>query len=139
MPLCVKMQVFMWESTTFSVLPSSGTALYSRNLKLLVPFFDRPSIGLQKIDKVVILYVKFHFSFNDRIVGNLHQNVLSDGEGKILKCYYRKMRTWTFFPTVFELGLTEIPYVFCIVLLSSIWENGWWKGFTIFFFFLGFL
>ncbi|XP_059439250.1 uncharacterized protein LOC132171855 [Corylus avellana] len=28
-----------------------GKALYSRNLKLLVPFFDRPSIGLQKIDK----------------------------------------------------------------------------------------
>ncbi|KAE8010068.1 hypothetical protein FH972_006463 [Carpinus fangiana] len=28
-----------------------GTALYSRNLKLLVPFFDRPSIGLQNIDK----------------------------------------------------------------------------------------
>ncbi|XP_062178316.1 uncharacterized protein LOC133883117 isoform X3 [Alnus glutinosa] len=29
----------------------TGKALYSRNLKLLVPFFDRPSIGLQKIDK----------------------------------------------------------------------------------------
>jgi hypothetical protein len=87
------MQVFMRESTNFSGLPSSGTALYSRNLKLLVPFFERPSIGLQKIDKVVILYVKFHFSFNNRIVGHLHQNVLSDGEGKIMKCFYGKMRT----------------------------------------------
>jgi len=28
-----------------------GKALYSRNLKLLVPFFDHPSIRLQKIDK----------------------------------------------------------------------------------------
>ncbi|XP_038715260.1 uncharacterized protein LOC120008942 isoform X1 [Tripterygium wilfordii] len=28
-----------------------GTELYSRNLKLLVPFFDCPSIGLQKIEK----------------------------------------------------------------------------------------
>ncbi|XP_038715266.1 uncharacterized protein LOC120008942 isoform X5 [Tripterygium wilfordii] len=30
-----------------------GTELYSRNLKLLVPFFDCPSIGLQKIEKGV--------------------------------------------------------------------------------------
>ncbi|OMO50532.1 hypothetical protein COLO4_38037 [Corchorus olitorius] len=30
-----------------------GSELYSRNLKLLVPFFDSPSIGLQKIDKGV--------------------------------------------------------------------------------------
>ncbi|KAK2978442.1 hypothetical protein RJ640_023601 [Escallonia rubra] len=29
----------------------SGRELYSRNLKLLVPFFDQPSITLQKIDK----------------------------------------------------------------------------------------
>ncbi|KDP23634.1 hypothetical protein JCGZ_23467 [Jatropha curcas] len=28
-----------------------GTELYSRNLKLLVPFFDSPSIGLQNIEK----------------------------------------------------------------------------------------
>ncbi|KAK9293067.1 hypothetical protein L1049_021051 [Liquidambar formosana] len=28
-----------------------GKELYSRNLKLLVPFFDRPSIGLQNIEK----------------------------------------------------------------------------------------
>ncbi|GMY39716.1 hypothetical protein FCV25MIE_34960, partial [Fagus crenata] len=28
-----------------------GKELYSRNLKLLVPFFDCPSIGLQKIEK----------------------------------------------------------------------------------------
>ncbi|KAJ6973981.1 hypothetical protein NC653_030128 [Populus alba x Populus x berolinensis] len=28
-----------------------GTKLYSRNLKLLVPFFDCPSIGLQAIEK----------------------------------------------------------------------------------------
>ncbi|KAG7968957.1 hypothetical protein I3843_07G006200 [Carya illinoinensis] len=28
-----------------------GKELYSRNLKLLVPFFDHPSIGLQKIEK----------------------------------------------------------------------------------------
>lgn len=28
-----------------------GRELYSRNLKLLVPFFDGPSIGLQKIEK----------------------------------------------------------------------------------------
>jgi len=28
-----------------------GKELYSRNLKLLVPFFDSPSIGLQKIKK----------------------------------------------------------------------------------------
>ncbi|GMI94185.1 hypothetical protein like AT3G04890 [Hibiscus trionum] len=28
-----------------------GKELYSRNLKLLVPFFDSPSIGLQKIEK----------------------------------------------------------------------------------------
>nr|TKS17497.1 hypothetical protein D5086_0000012130 [Populus alba] len=30
-----------------------GTKLYSRNLKLLVPFFDSPSIGLQNIEKIV--------------------------------------------------------------------------------------
>ncbi|KAG5232608.1 Adenine phosphoribosyltransferase protein [Salix suchowensis] len=30
-----------------------GTKLYSRNLKLLVPFFDCPSIGLQNIEKGV--------------------------------------------------------------------------------------
>ncbi|KAG5541215.1 hypothetical protein RHGRI_021157 [Rhododendron griersonianum] len=30
-----------------------GTKLYSRNLKLLVPFFDSPSIVLQKIEKVL--------------------------------------------------------------------------------------
>ncbi|CAN1186661.1 hypothetical protein LINPERHAP2_LOCUS38243, partial [Linum perenne] len=29
----------------------SGTDLYSRNLKLLVPFFDDPSIRLQSIEK----------------------------------------------------------------------------------------
>ncbi|XP_057497801.1 uncharacterized protein LOC130782495 isoform X2 [Actinidia eriantha] len=29
----------------------TGTELYSRNLKLLVPFFDHPSIVLQKIEK----------------------------------------------------------------------------------------
>ncbi|XP_012089220.1 uncharacterized protein LOC105647661 isoform X2 [Jatropha curcas] len=29
----------------------TGTELYSRNLKLLVPFFDSPSIGLQNIEK----------------------------------------------------------------------------------------
>ncbi|GMY21047.1 hypothetical protein FCV25MIE_16288 [Fagus crenata] len=29
----------------------TGKELYSRNLKLLVPFFDCPSIGLQKIEK----------------------------------------------------------------------------------------
>ncbi|RVW27441.1 hypothetical protein CK203_094345 [Vitis vinifera] len=29
----------------------SGKDLYSRNLKLLVPFFDHPSIALQKIEK----------------------------------------------------------------------------------------
>ncbi|XP_004304734.1 PREDICTED: uncharacterized protein LOC101306256 [Fragaria vesca subsp. vesca] len=28
-----------------------GTELYARNLKLLVPFFDSPSIGLEKIEK----------------------------------------------------------------------------------------
>ncbi|XWS57272.1 hypothetical protein CRYUN_Cryun09bG0159700 [Craigia yunnanensis] len=31
----------------------TGKELYSRNLKLLVPFFDSPSIGLQKIEKGV--------------------------------------------------------------------------------------
>ncbi|KAI3787232.1 hypothetical protein L1987_41570 [Smallanthus sonchifolius] len=31
----------------------SGRELYSRNLKLLVPFFDRPSISLQSITKVL--------------------------------------------------------------------------------------
>ncbi|KAJ6883719.1 LOW QUALITY PROTEIN: hypothetical protein NC652_030842 [Populus alba x Populus x berolinensis] len=30
--------------------------LYSRNLNLLVPFFDCPSIGLQDIEKVNVLY-----------------------------------------------------------------------------------
>uniref|UniRef100_A0A803PYU6 Uncharacterized protein n=1 Tax=Cannabis sativa TaxID=3483 RepID=A0A803PYU6_CANSA len=30
-----------------------GKELYSRNLKLLVPFFDSPSIGLENIEKVV--------------------------------------------------------------------------------------
>ncbi|KAJ9682297.1 hypothetical protein PVL29_018265 [Vitis rotundifolia] len=30
-----------------------GKDLYSRNLKLLVPFFDHPSIALQKIEKIV--------------------------------------------------------------------------------------
>ncbi|KAL9379133.1 hypothetical protein Peur_027615 [Populus x canadensis] len=30
-----------------------GTKLYSRNLNLLVPFFDCPSIGLQDIEKNV--------------------------------------------------------------------------------------
>ncbi|KAG6618204.1 hypothetical protein I3842_Q120700 [Carya illinoinensis] len=52
-----------------------GKELYSRNLKLLVPFFDHPSIGLQKIEKVVILNVKFDFSSNNRIVGYLHRCV----------------------------------------------------------------
>ncbi|XP_024017316.1 uncharacterized protein LOC21389611 [Morus notabilis] len=28
-----------------------GKELYSRNLKLLVPFFDSPSVGLEKIEK----------------------------------------------------------------------------------------
>ncbi|GMG99621.1 hypothetical protein Nepgr_001461 [Nepenthes gracilis] len=31
----------------------SGTVLYSRNLQLLVPFFDQPSIVLQKMEKGV--------------------------------------------------------------------------------------
>lgn len=35
---------------------NAGTELYSRNLKLLVPFFDCPSIALQKIEKVVFHY-----------------------------------------------------------------------------------
>ncbi|KAM4108622.1 hypothetical protein ACB094_03G058600 [Castanea mollissima] len=30
-----------------------GKELYSRNLKLLVPFFDCPSIGLQKLEKFI--------------------------------------------------------------------------------------
>ncbi|KAM4119447.1 hypothetical protein ACJW30_03G060100 [Castanea mollissima] len=30
-----------------------GKELYSRNLKLLVPFFDCPSIGLQKLEKLI--------------------------------------------------------------------------------------
>ncbi|GMY22818.1 hypothetical protein FCV25MIE_35058 [Fagus crenata] len=51
-----------------------GKELYSRNLKLLVPFFDCPSIGLQKIEKVVILYVKFDFISNNGMVGYLHIN-----------------------------------------------------------------
>uniref|UniRef100_A0A2N9IC21 Uncharacterized protein n=1 Tax=Fagus sylvatica TaxID=28930 RepID=A0A2N9IC21_FAGSY len=51
-----------------------GKELYSRNLKLLVPFFDNPSIGLQKIKKVVILYVKFDFNSNNGMVGYLHIN-----------------------------------------------------------------
>ncbi|XP_022744251.1 uncharacterized protein LOC111295138 [Durio zibethinus] len=36
-----------------------GKELYSRNLKLLVPFFDRPSIGLQKIEKGVNTEMNF--------------------------------------------------------------------------------
>lgn len=36
-----------------------GKELYSRNLKLLVPFFDHPSITLQKIEKVYLLFVQF--------------------------------------------------------------------------------
>lgn len=109
--------------------------MYSRNLKLLVPFFDRPSIGLQKIDKVVILYVKFHFSSSNRIVGHLHQNVLTDWEGKVMKCFDGKT-------PVFKLGLAKILYVFCdskvsrIVSLSCIWENGWCKALHLFYFFL---
>nr|CAN65783.1 hypothetical protein VITISV_010563 [Vitis vinifera] len=31
----------------------TGKDLYSRNLKLLVPFFDHPSIALQKIEKMM--------------------------------------------------------------------------------------
>uniref|UniRef100_A0A2N9GCL9 Ska2 N-terminal domain-containing protein n=1 Tax=Fagus sylvatica TaxID=28930 RepID=A0A2N9GCL9_FAGSY len=54
-----------------------GKELYSRNLKLLVPFFDCPSIGLQKIEKVVILYVKFDFISNNGMVGYLHINRVS--------------------------------------------------------------
>uniref|UniRef100_A0A7N0T525 Uncharacterized protein n=1 Tax=Kalanchoe fedtschenkoi TaxID=63787 RepID=A0A7N0T525_KALFE len=33
----------------------SGTELYERNLRLLVPFFDNPSISLQRIEKVMLL------------------------------------------------------------------------------------
>lgn len=44
------------DQLTFMVFGNPGKELYSRNLKLLVPFFDNPSIGLQKIEKVVILY-----------------------------------------------------------------------------------
>ncbi|KAK6289484.1 hypothetical protein POUND7_001025 [Theobroma cacao] len=36
-----------------------GKELYSRNLKLLVPFFDNPSIGLQKIEKGVKVETNF--------------------------------------------------------------------------------
>ncbi|KAJ9185872.1 hypothetical protein P3X46_005454 [Hevea brasiliensis] len=36
-----------------------GTDLYARNLKLLVPFFDSPSIGLQNIEKGVNSETKF--------------------------------------------------------------------------------
>lgn len=32
-----------------------GTELYARNLRLLVPFFDQPSIGLQDIKKVLLI------------------------------------------------------------------------------------
>ncbi|KAJ6877044.1 hypothetical protein NC651_029923 [Populus alba x Populus x berolinensis] len=39
--------------------------LYSRNLNLLVPFFDCPSIGLQNIEKVNNLYkLKIDFTVN---------------------------------------------------------------------------
>jgi len=34
---------------------NTGRDLYARNLKLLVPFFDRASIILQKIEKVDVL------------------------------------------------------------------------------------
>ncbi|XP_007029303.2 PREDICTED: uncharacterized protein LOC18599316 isoform X2 [Theobroma cacao] len=37
----------------------TGKELYSRNLKLLVPFFDNPSIGLQKIEKGVKVETNF--------------------------------------------------------------------------------
>ncbi|XVF41492.1 hypothetical protein PTKIN_Ptkin01aG0283900 [Pterospermum kingtungense] len=36
-----------------------GKELYSRNLKLLVPFFDSPSIGLQKIEQGVNMETNF--------------------------------------------------------------------------------
>lgn len=36
-----------------------GKELYSRNLKLLVPFFDCPSIGLQKLEKGINSKVNF--------------------------------------------------------------------------------
>jgi hypothetical protein len=43
--------------------------LYSRNLKLLVPFFDCPSIGLQDIEKVNILYkLKIDFTVNKNCI-----------------------------------------------------------------------
>ncbi|KAI5566632.1 hypothetical protein BDE02_13G033600 [Populus trichocarpa] len=46
-----------------------GTKLYSRNLNLLVPFFDCPSIGLQDIEKVNILYkLKIDFTVNKNCI-----------------------------------------------------------------------
>ncbi|KAG5232610.1 hypothetical protein IMY05_013G0036400 [Salix suchowensis] len=51
----------------FSFSAKRGTKLYSRNLKLLVPFFDCPSIGLQNIEKVNILYkLKIDFTVNKK-------------------------------------------------------------------------
>ncbi|XP_065618028.1 uncharacterized protein LOC111983960 isoform X3 [Quercus suber] len=41
-----------------------GKELYSRNLKLLVPFFDCPSIGLQKLEKNFLLG---HFEGNGKL------------------------------------------------------------------------
>lgn len=43
---------------------NAGTKLYSRNLNLLVPFFDSPSIVLQKIEKVVFHYNMGEFQNN---------------------------------------------------------------------------
>ncbi|XP_058222540.1 uncharacterized protein LOC131332371 [Rhododendron vialii] len=43
-----------------------GTKLYSRNLKLLVPFFDSPSIVLKKIEKAAALLPPFSFHVPDK-------------------------------------------------------------------------
>lgn len=37
------------------ILLLPGTELYERNLRLLVPFFDNPTIQLNDIEKVLLL------------------------------------------------------------------------------------
>lgn len=41
-----------------------GKDLYSRNLELLVPFFECPSLALKKIEKVLFFYAVSGFSKN---------------------------------------------------------------------------
>ena len=61
----------------------SGTELYSRNLQLLVPFFEQPCIVLKNIQKVRLynLYIKSILISFSSVHGRLKRSFTSVGTG----------------------------------------------------------